>query len=152
MVDRIDPVEEFSEMLHWTVLFLRGSDERQHPFQIFTPKDWRHCLAYGWSNDRWIVYDVGDKRSQIHVLTDDQFDNWNAQITPRVTAGVKIETLERTLPVARIGLWCVTAIKHLTGIRSGAFTPKALFRDLLANGGKVSEFYGQAQRTQGHRE
>ncbi len=140
-----EPVATEPEVVSWMVLFLEGAPRRQHFFQIFTSRAWRHCLCYGWANGRWIVYDAGDRRSQVKVLTDDQFAAWDAAITPRVTAAVKIDTGERALPVARLGLWCVSVVKHLTAIRSGAFTPKALFRDLLANGGKVSAHYGQGQ-------
>ncbi|MEL7111324.1 MAG: hypothetical protein AAGK93_00100 [Pseudomonadota bacterium] len=139
--------EDMPEVLVWNVVFLKA-ETRRHLLDLFTPPDWRHCVAFGFSQDRWIVYDVGDVRSQILVLRPYQFDIWISGIEPRITAAVQIHTKEAARPLARVGLWCVTAIKHLTGIRSGAFTPKALFRDLLANGGKVHEHYGQGENTQ----
>lgn len=133
------------EVLVWNIIFLKA-DRRRHYLDLFTGKDWRHVVAYGWSNDRWIVYDVGDVRSQILVLNDYQFDSWHETIDHRVTAAVKFETTDRTVPATRVGLWCVTAVKHLTGLRSGALRPKALFRHLLRNGGEVHSWYGESRR------
>lgn len=140
-----DPTYHSPEVLVWNIIFLKA-ERRRHYLDLLTPRDWRHVVAFGWSNERWIVYDVGDKRSQILVLDDLQFDAWRETVEDRVTAGVQFEATDRTVPVARIGLWCVTAIKHLTGIRSGALRPKALFKHLLRNGGKVHDWYGEGRR------
>lgn len=37
----------------------------------------------------------------------------------------------------RFGFWCVPAIKHLLGLRSGALLPDALFRSCLRAGAKI---------------
>lgn len=124
-----------TEITFWNVIFL--SNPREHWWDLFTGEDWRHCCAYGWNADRWIVYDVADTRSRIHVMYDPEFDLWLAEKLKTATAVVKFPTQKGGGIRARLGLWCVTSVKHLVGIGSSALRPKALFRDLVAQGAEV---------------
>jgi len=122
-------------------MFLSG--QRSSWWDFLTPKDWRHVSAFGWGNDRWVVYDVADIRSRVSVMNDDQFDQWFAHQMQRTTAMVRFSTQSGGDIRARFGLWCVTAVKHLVGSNSSALRPKALFRDLVAQGAEVTFYHGR---------
>ena len=125
-----------AEILNWNVLFLRGN--REHWWDWLTPPEWRHVCAYGYAgNGQWVVYDVADIRSRICVLSDLQFDHWLNHYEGRIKAVVQIPTGQGGGISARLGFWCVTAIKHLVALPSSALRPKALFRDLKKHNGKV---------------
>lgn len=135
MTEAEDDIETWPEVLVWNVAFLSGP--RTSWWDWLTPADYRHCAAYGWCQDRWITYDAADIRSRIMVMTDEQFDLWLYALRQRATLVIQVPTGDMAPLRARLGLWCVTALKHLTGSRSSALRPKALSRDLVRQGGKV---------------
>ena len=124
-----------TEIVYWNVIF--QTNPREHWWDWLTCHQWRHCCAYGWNADRWIVFDVADTRSRIHVMLDAEFDVWLSQRMEKATAVVKFPTQMGGGLRARVGLWCVTSIKHLLGLGSSALRPKALFRDLVRQGAEV---------------
>lgn len=134
------------EIINWYVIFYPNA--REHWWDWFTHRSWRHCAMYGWNNGSWIVFDVADKRSRLRVLTSGEFAEWHfEQITSmNATAIVKIRTQLDGGLRARIGLWCVTGVKHMLGLRSSALRPKALFRDLISNDAEVIHWNGNEGR------
>lgn len=134
MVDdvTIADLEAMPEVAVWNLVFL--AHPREHWWDIFTPEPWRHVCAFGFANDRWIVYDAADTRSQIMVMTGSQFDMWFDLKRDRVTDIVRVRVNDNAGLTGRVGLWCVTAVKHLAGLNSSALRPKALHRDLIRAG------------------
>lgn len=125
-------IESHPEVCVWNMVFLSG--ERRMWWDWLTDPDFRHVCAFGWANDRWIVYDAADIRSRILVMNSSQFDMWISERHPRITDVLQVPVQPGAGLRGRVGLWCVTAVKHLAGFRSSALRPKALHRDLLAAG------------------
>lgn len=129
--------QPFPGIAVWNLLFLKG--DRTSWWDFFTEPEWRHVCAYAYvpSMDCWVIYDVAQQGSFISVVDPDWFMRWCRIRHPRVQAIVEMPILKDTpSPRARIGLWCVTAVKHLVGLPTGALRPKALYRDCLRHGGK----------------
>ncbi|MDB5937588.1 MAG: hypothetical protein JWQ01_4932 [Massilia sp.] len=85
----------------------------------------------------WLVYDVQLDGTRLVVLPDipESMD-----VIGRLTDGCDIISMRRGDAGStgwRLGFWCVPAIKHLIGLRSGALRPDALRRDCLRNGGEI---------------
>jgi len=146
MVDYTYP--KFPSIAVWNVAFMRG--ERNNLWDWLTEPDWRHVCAFGYSvtTDTWVIYDVADTHSRISVVDGRWLDRWFDANSGRFTAVLKVETQSGDLR-SRVGLWCVTAIKHLIGSRSGALRPMALYRDLLRSGAQPAfeELYGHESET-----
>lgn len=135
--DEITDVDVFA----WHVMFIRA--ERQYFWDWLTDPDYRHCLAYGYCNGRWIVMDPANERTMVLVLTEQQFSHWLDEKLPRASKVIRMAVQMSGDLRLKFGLWCVPAIKHLIGFKSGALRPKALCRDLLRNGGKVCFEHGR---------
>jgi len=85
----------------------------------------------------WLLYDVQLCATRIIVLPD--LDE-SMKIIGRLTEGCDILSIERRdggSTGGRLGFWCVPAVKHLIGLRSGALRPDRLYDDLLLNGARV---------------
>lgn len=133
MVDEVaTDVDTWPEVVIWNLVFL--DHPREHWWDWLTPPGWRHVCAFGYANGRWIVYDAADLRSCILVLTGAQFDAWINLRADRITDILRVPVENTGGLRTRVGLWCVTAVKHLAGIRSSALRPKALHRDLTRRG------------------
>lgn len=129
-----DDVAAEPEVLVWNLMFM--DHPREHWWDWLTEDGWRHVCAFGYANGRWVVYDAADVRSRIMVLGEGQFDSWFLQREGRITDVLQVEVRPGAGLSGRIGLWCVTAVKHLAGLQSSALRPKALHRDLVASGCK----------------
>jgi len=134
MVEKIEAEEMFPAISVWNVVFLRSP--RENWWDWLTPEPWRHVCAFGYSvtTESWVIFDVADKHSRISVVDGHWFDRWVAVHRPRFTSILQIHTLPGGDIRARLGLWCVTAVKHLVGLPSGALRPRALHRDLMIYG------------------
>jgi len=111
-----------------------------------SPPGWQHCLCFGFhaQSNRWLVYDVTERRTLIFALSPADFPTWLAAM--KINRGLRVLRVEPqdngpTL-WTRFGLYCVTAVKHIVGSRSRALRPIDLWRDLLA-AGAVEAFTGQ---------
>ena len=84
----------------------------------------------------WLVYDTQLSGTRLMLLANGD----KARTTlKRYTADCEIVTIarqgQRPYWSSRLGFYCCPAIKHLLGVRCHAFTPDALYRQLLQNGG-----------------
>lgn len=127
-----EPIDEMPEVAVWNLVFM--DHPREHWWDWLTEPGFRHVCAFGHANRRWIVYDAADVRSRIMVLNEVQFDLWLAQRWSRITDILQVPVGADAGMRGRVGLWCVTAVKHLAGIQSSALRPKALHRDLTRRG------------------
>lgn len=99
--------------------------------------EFKHVSAVGWVDAAqcWLFYDPTFTRTQILTIP----DHLGAAAYCSVAVGnavLRMPVQERR-GTARLGFWCVPAIKHLIGLRSGALRPDALWRDCLANGAEI---------------
>lgn len=130
----------------WHVAFV--GTKRDHPYDWMSPLGFLHVFAFGFiaSADRWVVYDVGLYGTEILCFPNaDQFSAWYARLLEEGATVVKVVSKPCKPLTGRMGLTCVNAVKRLVGARSSALRPIGLFRDLVAQGGKVVFLRGQLQ-------
>src|ERR1700752_2661647 len=84
----------------------------------------------------WIFFDPTLTKTRISVATVDSAQHLWADFTADADL-IRIKRDPRGARFARLGFWCVPAIKHLRGRRSGALRPDTLFRHCVAHGGEV---------------
>lgn len=132
-----EDVELLRFIPRWFVMF-NGPAELRHRVDIFTEPGFRHCMAFAYdaAGERWLIYDVTRIGTAVLALDRDTFDAW---LTGQLASGSRVLQVDlpetvRTRNWLQTGMWCVTAVIHLVGARSGAWRPKALWRDLKRDG------------------
>ena len=118
-------------LLTWHVAFERGR----------TP--WGHVLAFAFDGRSWIVIDPHMRWTEVFTLpAGAPFDAWVSALDAEVwrLAG-------RAEAPLFAGFGCVGVVKKLVGLRSGAFTPAGLRRDLVRQGAK--QVFREVQSPQG---
>ena len=132
MVDHVQ-ASDF-EPTSWLVIFHRRCGTE---WVNRLPGRFKHVSAIGWVNGAncWVYYDPTIHRTQVMVLPDEIGIATYARIAAP-NAVLKVPVRER-IGAGRVGFWCVPAIKHLLGLRSGALLPDRLWKDCLANGGEI---------------
>lgn len=109
---------------------------------------WGHVLAFAFDGRSWIVVDPHLRFTEVFTLEPgDEFDAWVAEMS-QVAEVWKLPG-RRAASVLTPGLFCVGAVKRLVGLRSGAFTPGGLRRDLVRAGAKQVFTRGQSPSPQG---
>lgn len=133
-----------AEAERWTVVFHRKAEN--WIFGLIAMGRFKHVSAFAWLPDvqRWLVYDVGFRRTRIVVLPDTIESR--AHLARVITGNAIVTMPVRTdaMPVMRLGLFCTSAIKHLIGLPGGALRPDALFASCLRHGGELSDDAGAA--------
>lgn len=126
------------EPTEWFVVFHR---ESIRPWvRFFARGRYRHVSAFGrvpWSGD-WVFYDFMTSRTRILMVPDEKSDAFLAQYSKMG----KIVRMPAPNPQdssvkLKVGMWCVTSVAHLLGLRTCALRPDALLRHCLANGGTI---------------
>lgn len=120
----------------WIVVFCRNTQTRW--VRWLALGRYKHVRAYAYlpAMRAWIFYDVSLSITGIYAAPDDAAaeayigkftaDADLISIRPAPSSGLRLAPFS-----------CVSAIKHLIGLRSGALRPDALFRDCLAAGGEL---------------
>lgn len=127
---------EHTGPLDWNIAFETGR----------TP--WGHVLAFAFDGRSWIVIDPHLRFTEVFTLAPgSEFDAWIME-TAQVCEVWRIAG-RRHASVLTPGLFCVGTIKRLVGLRSGAFSPRGLRRDLVRQGAKQVFARGQGQGSQG---
>jgi hypothetical protein len=134
------------EPSEWFVVFHRKSTNRVLSFLAFG--EFKHVSAFGYyaGFKAWLIYDVQWRGTRLLMIP-------HSEDGKQIIAGwtddceiVKIARGEkRSALSSRIGLYCVSAIKHLIGLRCVAVTPSDLYRHILRNGGMLID--GRARPT-----
>jgi len=101
---------------------------------------YKHVSAFGrvpWSGD-WVFFDYLTGRTRVLMVPDEKSDRFLAHYAKMG----KIVKMPAPNPddegmKFKPGLWCVTAVAHLLGLRTCALRPDALLRHCLANGGTI---------------
>jgi len=123
----------------WNVAFMRAP--RRSWWDWLTHPDFRHVCAYGYDGqtETWVVIDPVETHIQVRLLNDTSFAAWQIETSAATSWVLRVPVAQdRFAARSRIGLWCTTVVANLLGVRSGAFRPQALFRDLLAAGAEVA--------------
>lgn len=122
----------------WTVVFHRKSSRRWIDWLAFG--EFKHVSAFAYLAGirAWLVYDVQHSGTQLVVIPD---CDTAISLLDRMYGDclqVRMRRGEGGPGGARLGFFCVPAVKHLLRIRSSALRCNALLRHLLANGGEVT--------------
>lgn len=119
------------EPTEWFIVFHRKSMNRVLSALAFGDLKHVSAFAYCAGFKAWLIYDVTWSGTRIWLADKDAVLRWSAGCDI-----LKIERTDRRMgPSSRLGLYCVTAIKHLIGLKCVAATPGALYRHILRNGG-----------------
>jgi hypothetical protein len=130
----------------WTLAFHRTTPHWW--VRLLAVGRFKHVSAFAWvaPYGMWIYYDIRLAGTQIILLPDSETATaWLVAQTEDADL-VQMPT-SRNIPNPRIQLSpfsCVSAIRHLIGIRSGAL-PSSLYRACLAHGGVL--IHGRARET-----
>lgn len=133
------PWSEF-EPLTWLVLFQSSTSRRW--IDRLVPGRFKHVMAFGWVEKAkaWVSYDVQLGRTHILLMAEADGEKKIGEAFGRDADAALLRCAVRLSPRPRLmpsGFWCVPAIKHLLGLRSGALRPDALWRDCLAQGAEI---------------
>lgn len=122
--------------LEWNVAFEDGR----------TP--WGHVLAFAFDGRSWIVVDPHLRFTEVFTQAPGaEFDAWVMEVAQ--TCEVWRLAGRRGASVLTPGLFCVGTVKRLLGLRSGAFSPRGLRRDLVRQGAKQVFTHGSGKSSQG---
>ena len=130
MIVQIEP----DEITTWFLAFYGRSSVAW--LDRLVPGRFKHVSAFGYSHGArvWVFYDFGFTRARVFVLPAGERANamlgeWTAEASV-----LKINSGQGRAPWLRLGFWCVPAMRHLVGVRSGALLPDGLWRDCLQQG------------------
>lgn len=126
--DAIEPTE-------WFVVFHTKVSRRW--VEILAFGRFKHVSAFAYCPGfrAWLHYDVQLSGTRIRLLTQ---ATAGAMFARFLEAGEIVKIVRGTArPAWRsyLGFYCVTAVKHLLGLRCGALRPDALHRHILRHGG-----------------
>lgn len=120
----------------WVLVFQRES--KVWWVRLLAWGRYKHVAAYAYlpGLKAWLIYDVSMVRTGIVVVPDgDEALGWLAELTSDADLMAMRRTHVHTRRMPLLG-WCVPAIAHLIGLRSGALRPDRLWADCLRNGGQ----------------
>lgn len=131
------PVDKFDRPVTWLLVFSR---HMQFWHNRIVPGYHKHVSAIGWLPrvQSWVFYNVGAYESTIFVVPDgEQAKAIIAKWCEGCTV-VQVPQGSKSLPLWRrgLGLWCVPAVAHMVGSRSGAVLPDTFLRHCLRDGGE----------------
>lgn len=125
------PAIRIAEPTEWFVVFHRKSTHRILSFLALGPYKHVSAFAYAPGFKAWVIYDVQWRGTSIRIV--------DQAALLELTRGLDILKVSRTGAhmggSSRLGLYCVTAVKHLLGLRCVAATPTQLYRHILRSGG-----------------
>ncbi|MCC7047195.1 MAG: hypothetical protein IT562_10820 [Alphaproteobacteria bacterium] len=136
--------DQAAEPQYWTLVFNRTTTHRWA--RMLACGRYKHVSAYAFlpAFRQWLFFDVHPHRTQIIVASDGRAAL--ALIAERSQDAdlmrIRVQN-GRSVLGGRVGFYCVPAVKHLIGLRSGALRPDALWRDCLKAGGEpAQDFHG----------
>lgn len=125
------------EPKNWLVVFYPQSIYRWVNWLV--PGRFKHVslVTFVEPANAWLFYSIEPTRAPVELWPgSDEGSVRFAEVTASATI-VKFPSVKVRNSWLRAGWWCVPAVKHALGIRSGALSPDQLFRYLLANGGEI---------------
>src|SRR5262245_30080932 len=136
--------------MRWVLVFQRHADAWW--CRWLACGRYKHVQAYAYvpGLKMWLLYDVRQGKTDLVVARDGPEAEW---LIKEFSRGADLISMPVGLSSGqwfRVGFWCVPAIKHLIGLRSGALRPDALWRDCIAAGGVPQEPADEIERTAVH--
>ncbi|GEM_PF-2379252 len=131
--DQISLSQSFQPSI-WYVAFL--DREREDWFDLLSPSWARHVMAFAYLKplDCWLFVDPKLHRHEISVVPDHLVRPVLTEMYMHEVKILRIDQQSGNPYNARIGNWCTQTIARLVGVRSRAFRPIALYRDLIRSG------------------
>jgi hypothetical protein len=135
--------QQIAEPTVWNVVFRRDTTSR---WIGMLPGRYKHVSAYAYvpGPNVWLFYDVQFQHSALILATDGEAAHRMIWTWLQNADVIKMRR-QGGCRGARLGFYCVPAIKHLLGLRSGALLPDGLFKDCLAAGGEPFEGFDGAR-------
>ena len=105
-------------------------------WDYLSPKEFRHVLAFGYIGycDSWAVVDPGVGHTGVFMIPDSEFPTYIGQLQCMGAKVLKSPVISDAKYSSRLGNWCTQTVSRLIGLRSSAWRPRALYRDLLSAG------------------
>lgn len=121
----------------WLLVFHRKA--RTAWVNRWVPGRFKHVSAIGFipAARAWVFYDVELGRTKVEVLPAGQPAIRACGEKMAGNAVLRFDVRERKRRMARVGFWCVPAVKHLVGLHSGALLPTTLWEHCIAAGAEV---------------
>lgn len=135
MTEQTDQIENPYEPSHWLLVFETSTTRPWLDWLV--PGRFKHVWALGYvpHTELWIFYNVTFGRTTITPIPD---SHAALAVVDRFTAGKTVLRVEVKRAAPHIfGFWCVPAIKHLIGLRSGALLVDGLYHHCLAAGAEI---------------
>lgn len=129
----------------WYVAFV--GRKRQAWFDVLSP-DWaRHVMAFGYipASDHWLVVNPVLHLHEINAVPDEYIRPILTELYMHDVRILKIRQQPGSAYSARLGNWCTQTVARTIGLRTRAFRPIALYRDLV-RAGAVPAFEEQDER------
>lgn len=133
------------EPSEWFVVFHRKGVGRI--ISALAVGEFKHVSAFGYcaGYKAWLVYDVQWRGTRVFLA-----DKATIMALTDGCNVLKVPRSDRRMGMSsRAGLYCVSAVKHLLGLRCVAATPSQLYRFLLSHGGVPIHGAGQPARDDG---
>lgn len=117
----------------WLIFF--GDTQRRAWWANVLRPGFRHIVAVSWyaAEERWVYFDPALTGTSIRIFTAEQGPAMIDALLAQSSAVLRVAT-RRDRGNAPLFAFCVGQIKALLGLRSWAFTPHGLYRDLRARG------------------
>lgn len=117
----------------WMVFF--GPGQNPGALARCLPRGWQHvcCASFQPESGMWVYVNPARDRTYILALTPDKFNGHFDYLLLTSTAILQFPAQDRRR-FSPTWASCVGTVKGIVGIRSWAFTPYGLYRDLLALG------------------
>jgi hypothetical protein len=102
------------------------------------PGRFKHVSAIGYvdEGDVWLIYDVHHLGTAVRAVIGDAGRLLAARVLS-ANGVLRVPVRRDRCLLPRLAFWCVPAMKHLVGSRSGALRPDALWRDLVRDGAEI---------------
>ena len=115
-------------------------------FDVERPRLWispllkpgfRHAIAFGYDTDKqlWLVVDWGKHGLKSRILSNEEVDQLIAFVERHKGCFLLVRAQKARFRFPMMPCWCVTAIRHLLGIRTPLLTPWQLYCALRRRGG-----------------
>lgn len=134
----------------WQVCFLKT--EREYWWDRFLPDGFRHVFLLGYVPEyrQWVYFDPQYASTVVGIVTPARAGAL-LEIALHEGAVVNVPASVARPPAcwARLGFYCVPAVKHALGLRCVAVTPKGLHDYLLKIGAKRLEREDGDRRPEG---
>jgi hypothetical protein len=125
------------EPSEWLILF----HEQSTPWvSRLCPGRFKHVSALAHVPDAaaWVSLSWELARLRVGLIADRDFERWFAAASADAAVlRMKAPAFDHGPLRLRAGLTCISMVKHLIGLRSGALWPAGLWRDLVAQGAEI---------------